>query len=60
MNSLLKKIAFEVITILNIFNKIRIFNFCFVNKNKNERILIAFEKSRLIVETYNNHKKRKI
>lgn len=38
----------------------RIFNSCFLNKIKNERISIAFEKLRLIIWAYNNHGKENI
>ena len=44
----------------NILDNIRIFNSRFINKVKNKRINKAFIKSRLIVQVYNNNKKRLI
>ena len=60
INSLLKKGAFKVVTISDILSGMRIFNSCFVDEIKNEGIATAFEKSRLAVQTYNDHGKEEI
>ena len=59
INVLLEKDAFEVILISNIPSKKKIFNSCFVNKIKNEKIATVFEKSRHVVQACNNHDKEK-
>lgn len=60
INDLLKKSAFEAISITNIISRIRIFNFHFVDKIKTKKIAMAFEKSRLMIQFYNNYNKEKI
>lgn len=60
MNSLLKKFVFEVVTISNILTTIRIFNSRFINKIKNEGTVTVFEKSRLVIQAYNNYGKEEI
>lgn len=60
INGLLKKKAFEVNSFSNIFSKIRIFHFCFIDKIKNKRTAIIFVKSKLMIQAYNNYSKEKI
>ena len=60
INSLLEKGAFEVIIISDIPSGMEIFNSRFVDKIKNDRTATAFEKSRLVVQAYNNHGKEEI
>lgn len=60
INNLLEKGAFEVISISDISSRMRIFNSCFVDKIKNKGPATAFEKSRLVIQAYNNHSKEKI
>ena len=54
---LFKKKIFEVIHHKNVFVNARIFNFQFVDEIKHSGTDKAFEKSRLIVQTYNDMKK---
>ena len=54
---LLEKKVFEIIYHKNVFTNARIFNFRFVDEIKHPGIDKAFEKSRLIVQTYNDMKK---
>lgn len=44
-NSLLKKRIFEIVSILKMSKKIKIFNFCFINEIKNIKIANNFKKS---------------
>ena len=60
INGLLEKNAFKVISISDISSGMRIFNSCFVDEIKNEGTATAFEKSRLVVQAYNNHGKEEI
>ena len=60
INGLLEKGVFEVVTISDVLSRMRIFNSRFVDKIKNEGTAIAFEKSRLVVQAYNNHGKEEI
>ena len=60
INGLLEKDAFKIVTISDVPIGMRIFSSHFVNEIKNEGIAIAFEKSRLVVQAYNNHCKKKI
>ena len=46
-----------MVFISEVLKDIRIFNSRFVNKIKNIKIFNAFEKSRLVVQSYNNHGK---
>lgn len=55
INNLFDKMIFNMISILKMSKNIRIFNFCFVNKIKNIKTINALEKSRFIVQAYNNH-----
>lgn len=54
INGLLEKDTFKVISISDILGKMRIFNSCFIDGIKNEAIATVFEKSRLVVQVYND------
>ena len=54
INSLLKKGVFKTVNISDVPEGVRIFNSQFVDKIKNAGIDKAFEKSRLVVQAYNN------
>ncbi len=60
INGLLEKSAFEVILISDVPSGMRILNSRFVDEIKNERTATAFEKSRLVVQTSNDHSKKQI
>ena len=60
INGLLEIGTFGVVTISDVSSRMRIFNSRFVNEIKNERTTTAFEKSRLVVQVYNNHGKEEI
>lgn len=60
INSLFQKDAFKVISILDVPSIIKIFNSCFVNEIKNKKIAMTFEKSKHIVQAYNNYDKEEI
>ena len=60
LNGLFEKEIFEIIHIDNLFIETRVFENRFINQIKNEGTEKAFEKSRLIVQTFNNSKKQKI
>ena len=57
VNELLEKECFKMIFIESISEEIRIFNSRFVDEIKHERTVAVFEKSRLIVQIYNDHDK---
>ena len=57
ITELLEKKIFEVIHHKNVFINARIFNFRFVDEIKHSDIDKIFEKSQLIIQTYNNMKK---
>ena len=54
---LLEKKMFEIVHHKNVFTNVRIFNFQFVDEIKHSDIDKTFEKSRLIIQTYNDMKK---
>ena len=58
INDLLNKKVFDVIILINVFSGVRLFNFCFVDEIKNPDISAAFEKSRLIIQTFNDREKK--
>lgn len=60
INGLLEKGALEVISISDVPSGMRIFNSRFVDEIKNEGTATAFEKSRLVVQAYNDHGKEEI
>ncbi len=57
INDLLKRQIFELIIISKVSKNVRIFNFRFVDEIKHSDTSQAYEKSRLIVQTYNDHEK---
>jgi hypothetical protein len=57
INDLLKRQVFEIITISEVLKNVRIFNFRFVDEIKHSDISQAYEKSRLMIQTYNDHEK---
>ncbi len=57
VNDLFKRQVFEIIIISKMSKNIRIFNFCFVDEIKHSDTSQTYEKSRLIVQTYNDHEK---
>jgi hypothetical protein len=57
INDLLKRQVFEIITISEVFKNVRIFNSRFVDEIKHSDISQAYEKSRLMIQTYNDHEK---
>ena len=57
INNLLKKRIFELINERDVLSDIRVFNARFVNEIKNENTKKTYEKSRLIIQTYNDSKK---
>jgi hypothetical protein len=57
INDLLKKRVFELITINVVLRNVRIFNSRFVNEIKHPDTTKTYEKSRLVVQTYNDHDK---
>jgi hypothetical protein len=56
-NELLKRQVFELIIISEVSKNVRIFNFRFVDEIKHSDISQAYEKSRLVIQTYNDHEK---
>jgi hypothetical protein len=52
---LLKREVFEITTISEVFKNARIFNSRFVDEIKHPSISQAYEKSRLVIQTYNDH-----
>lgn len=60
INGLLEKGTFEVVPISEIPPGIRVFNSRFVDEIKNIGTAAAFEKSRLVVQAYNDHDKERI
>ena len=60
INGLLEKNAFEVVEILDIPRGMRIFNSRFVDEIKKKGTATVFEKSRFVVQAYNDHGKEEI
>lgn len=60
INSFSEKDTFKVILISDVSNRMRIFHSYFVDEIKNERTATVFEKSRLILQVYDNNDKKKI
>ncbi len=54
---LLEKRVFELIIIDIVLKNVRIFNFRFVDEIKHSDIADVYEKSRLVIQTYNDHDK---
>jgi hypothetical protein len=57
INDLLKRQVFEIITISEVLKNVRIFNSRFVDEIKHSDIPQAYEKPRLMIQTYNDHEK---
>jgi hypothetical protein len=57
INDLLKRQMFELIIISKVLKNVRIFNSRFVDEIKHSDTPQAYEKSRLIVQAYNDHEK---
>ncbi len=57
INDLLKRQVFEIITILEVLKNVRIFNSRFVDEVKHSDTSQAYEKSKLMIQTYNDHEK---
>ncbi len=57
INDLLKRQIFELIIISKMLKNVRIFNFRCVDEIKHSDISQAYEKSRLVIQTYNDHEK---
>jgi hypothetical protein len=57
INDLLKRQVFELIIISKVLKNVRIFNFHFVDEIKHSDISQAYEKSRLVIQAYNDHEK---
>ena len=57
LNELLEKKVFEIINIEDLFAEKRVFDNRFMNQIKNEEIEKAFEKSRLIIQAFNDLEK---
>ncbi len=57
INDLLEKRVFELITINAVSQDVRIFNFRFVDEIKHSDIADVYEKSRLVIQIYNDHDK---
>ena len=60
ISDLLKKKIFEFVNERDVSSDIRVFNARFVNEIKNENTKKTYEKSRLIIQTYNDSKKNQI
>lgn len=60
IDGLLKKEVFKIISISEVPKDTRIFNSRFVDKIKNAGTATAFEKSRLVVQAYNNQGKEMV
>ena len=46
--------------LIDVFSKIKLFNFRFVDEIKNSSISAAFEKSRLMIQIFNDQKKKRL
>jgi hypothetical protein len=57
INDLLKRQVFEIIIISEVLKNVRIFNSRFVDEIKHSDISQAYEKSRLMIQAYNDHEK---
>ena len=55
---LLEKGVFEVVKLTDVPNGVRLFNLRFVDEIKNLRTDLAFKKSRLVVQAYNDEEKK--
>ena len=57
INGLFEKGCFEIVSISDVFHETRIFNSRFVDEIKNIDTVDAYEKSRLVMQTYNDDDK---
>ena len=57
INELFEKGCFEIVLASDVFQGVRIFNSRFVNEIKNINTIDAYEKSRLVMQTYNDQNK---
>jgi hypothetical protein len=60
INDLLDKKCFQIISASNVSDNVRIFDSRFVDEMKNADTRKAFEKSRLIVQAFNDFEKKKM
>ena len=60
INGLFEKNCFEIISTSDVFHETKIFNSRFVNEIKNIGTIDAYEKSRLVMQIYNNDDKTKM
>ena len=60
INDLFEKGCFEIISTFDVFHETRIFNSRFVDEIKNIGTIDAYEKSRLVVQAYNDDDKTKM
>ena len=60
INDLFEKNCFEVVSISDVFHEIKIFNSRFVDEIKNIDTIDVYEKSRLIMQAYNDDGKAKV
>ncbi len=54
---MLKQQVFKIITISEMLKNVRIFNFRVVDKIKHSNISQTYEKSKLMIQIYNDHEK---
>ena len=57
INELFEKGCFEIVSTSDVFHEVRIFNSRFVDEIKNIGTIDAYEKSRLVMQTYNDQNK---
>ena len=60
INELFEKNCFEIVSTSDMFNGVRIFNSWLVDEKKNIDTIDTYEKSRLVMQTYNDQDKAKI
>ena len=57
INGLFEKGCFEIVSTFDVFHEVRVFNSRFVDEIKNIDTVDAYEKSRLVMQTYNDQDK---
>ncbi len=60
INDLLERRVFELVIIDVVLRDVRIFNFRFVNEIKHSGTANVYEKSKLVIQTYNDHDKAQV
>ena len=60
INELFEKNCFEIVSTFDVFHEIKIFNSRFVDEIKNINTIDAYEKSRLVMQTYNDDGKAEV